>query len=91
MDGLEARGVQRGWPSAPHCHGRLRRPGRRSFDGRRIFAADAGAPAGRGLRGMVGFVGSPDTVAAQLKAFHERAGVGVSTWPSSSRGSPMSR
>ena len=78
MDGLEARGVQRGLAVGPTLSRAIAsaRAGE-AFDGRRIFAADSGTPAGRGLRGMVGFVGSPDTVASQLKAFHDQAGVGV--------------
>ena len=78
MDGLEARGVQRGLAVGPSLSRAIAsaRAGE-AFDKGRIFAADSGTPAGRGLRGMVGFVGSPDTVAAQLKAFHDQAGVGV--------------
>ena len=48
-----------------------------AFDGGRVFGGDPNVRGGRGLRGMVGFVGGPETVAKQLKEFHDRCGVGV--------------
>ena len=78
MSGLEARGVQRGLAIGPTLTRAVQaaRAGE-PFDGSHIFAAGNTARAGRSIRGMVGFVGSPDTVVEQLQAFHEQCGVGV--------------
>ena len=78
MDGLEARGVQRGTAIGPSLARAVQsaRAGE-TFDPRRTFSTGNDAPAGRGIRGMVGLVGSPDTVTRRLKAFHENCGVGV--------------
>jgi alkanesulfonate monooxygenase SsuD/methylene tetrahydromethanopterin reductase-like flavin-dependent oxidoreductase (luciferase family) len=78
LDGLEALGVQRG-PAVGPTVARVVQSARagETFDGRKVFAAGGNAGAERSVRGMVGFVGSPDTVVKQLKAFHEQCGVGV--------------
>ena len=78
MDDLDSRGVQRGVAVGPTLTRAVQsaRSGE-AFDGSRVFSGGAGATAGRSLRGMVGFVGSPDTVVEKLKAFHDEAGVGV--------------
>ena len=78
MDDLDSRGVQRGVAVGPTLTRAVQsaRSGE-AFDGSRVFGGGAGAVAGRSLRGMVGFVGSPDTVIEKLKAFHDQAGVGV--------------
>ena len=78
LESLEARGVQRGLAVGANLTRAIQsaRAGE-AFDGQRVFGGDPAVRGGRGLRGMVGFVGSPETVAKQLQAFHDRCGVGV--------------
>ena len=77
LEGLESRGIERGLTIGPALTRAVQsaRAGE-PFDRAKIFA-DGADGAGRGIRGMVGFVGGPDTVTRQLKAFHEQCGVGV--------------
>ncbi len=75
---LEARGLQRGLAVGPVLTRAVQsaRAGE-AFNVRRVPAAGNAARAGRSIRGMVGFAGSPDTVVRQLSEFHEKCGVGV--------------
>ena len=77
LEGLESRGIERGLTIGPALTRAVQsaRAGE-PFDRAKVFADGAGGT-GRGIRGMVGFVGGPDTVTRQLKAFHEQCGVGV--------------
>lgn len=78
LESLEARGVQRGLAvGANLTRAVLAARAGEAFDSGRVFGGDPNVRGGRGLRGMVGFVGGPETVAKQLKAFHDRCGVGV--------------
>ena len=89
MDDLESQGVQRGLAVGPLLTQAVQsaRAGE-DFNVRNVHrVSGAGnaagnvtgnrARAGRSVRGMVGFVGSPDTVVNQLREFHEKCGVGV--------------
>ena len=52
----------------------------RSFDLQNrsaVAGGTQGTQADRGRRGQITFVGSPDTIVMQLKAFHEQCGTGV--------------
>lgn len=78
LESLEARGVQRGLAvGANLTRAVLAARAGEAFDSDRVFGVAPNVRGGRGLRGMVGFVGGPETVAKQLKAFHDRCGVGV--------------
>ena len=78
FEGLVSGGMERGLTIGPTLTRAVQsaRAGE-PFDGSKVFAAGGPAGAGLGIRGMVGFIGSPDTVTRQLKAFHEQCGVGV--------------
>ena len=78
FEGLVSGGVERGLTIGPVLTRAVQsaRAGE-PFDGRKVFDGSGPAGAGLGVRGMVGFIGGPDTVTRQLKAFHERCGVGV--------------
>ena len=78
MDNLEARGVQRGLAVGPTLTRAVQsaRAGE-AFDGSRVFSADGNTGGVRSIRSMVGFVGGPDTIVGQLKAFRRQCGVGV--------------
>ena len=78
FEGLVSRGVERGLTIGPVLTRAVQsaRAGE-PFDGRKVFDGSGPAGAGLGVRGMVGFIGGPDTVTRQLKAFHEQCGVGV--------------
>jgi alkanesulfonate monooxygenase SsuD/methylene tetrahydromethanopterin reductase-like flavin-dependent oxidoreductase (luciferase family) len=47
------------------------------FDAGKVFASSTPSGATRANRSLLSFIGSPDTVVKQLKAFHDQCGTGV--------------
>jgi alkanesulfonate monooxygenase SsuD/methylene tetrahydromethanopterin reductase-like flavin-dependent oxidoreductase (luciferase family) len=49
----------------------------KEFDPHEVFTGSTQAGSVRDARGLVSFIGGPDTIVKQLKAFHDQCGTGV--------------
>ena len=49
----------------------------KEFDPREVFTGSTQRDGARDARGLVSFIGGPDTIVEQLKAFHDQCGIGV--------------
>ena len=78
LDGLQARGVERGLAIGASLTRAVvaARAGER-FDPRGANGTGSGGGQAQARRPLLNFVGGPDTVARQLKEYHDTCGVGV--------------
>jgi alkanesulfonate monooxygenase SsuD/methylene tetrahydromethanopterin reductase-like flavin-dependent oxidoreductase (luciferase family) len=76
MDELKAGGFQRGLGLTPSIS-RAVQEARNNGESRPHVVGDGGRNAARDSRGLMTFMGSPDTVVKHLKDLHDIAGVGV--------------
>ena len=78
LDGLQARGVERGLAiGASLTRAVVAARAGEGFDPRVANGASSGGQQAQGRRPLLNFVGGPDTVARQLKEYHDNCGVGV--------------
>ena len=78
LERLMSQGLSRGLTLGPTVTQAVQaaRAGKQ-FDLRSVVTNRPQANQGRDARGLMSFIGSPDTVVKQLKEFHDQSGVGV--------------
>ena len=76
MEELKAGGFQRGLSLRPSIT-RAVQGARAAGESNPHVVGDGGRNAARDSRGLLTFIGSPDTVVKQLKEYHDQAGIGI--------------